>query len=91
MDKGCHARGIDEISKKDDVKIYPNPASNVLTIECTVQGAELKMMDVLGNEIKKEKFNNKTQIDVSDLKQGVYFLNITGLKGFIIKKIIVQH
>jgi hypothetical protein len=86
-----NAVGIDEISKKDDVKIYPNPASNVLTIECTVQGAELKMMDVLGNEIKKEKFNNKTQIDVSDLKQGVYFLNITGLKGFIIKKIIVQH
>lgn len=56
-------------------KIYPNPASDLLNIISLPQLAEVKIYDVLGNEILQVK-NNITQIDVSGLLDGVYFIRI---------------
>jgi len=82
---------VDQYKKDVRVHIYPNPANEVLNIEVDLQNAELKIIDVLGNEVKNGKFNGKAQIDISDLKEGIYFANIITSEGIIIKKIIVQH
>ena len=70
--------GIDE---EQGVKIYPNPAEDKINIEFsgsqTDDPAEARLYDLNGNLVKYEK--NKTllmDIDVSNLKEGVYVLVI---------------
>ena len=79
----------------DQVKIYPNPASNNLQVAVsTGQISHVNMFDVLGNEISAgnvELVETWAQIDVSGLNNGVYFIEVKTPEGTCTKKIIVQH
>lgn len=61
------------------LSIYPNPA----TTHIIVKGEEIRDIDVsilnlLGQEVKKVRHvNDKDKIDVSDLKSGVYFFQVS--------------
>jgi hypothetical protein len=74
---------------KMQVNIYPNPANNILYIETTEEQGEIKIIDVLGNEIKSEKINKSLQVDVSSFINGVYFIEIKTSKGILTKKAII--
>jgi hypothetical protein len=88
--------GVREYSKNALINIYPNPASTVLNIKMGIQNetAEIKIVDLLGNEVLNQKLevkSNITQIDINCLKEGIYFTNIITLQGITAKKIIVQR
>jgi hypothetical protein len=78
--------GINEL-KNIGFKVYPNPAKDRIYIEGKGTN-EIKLFDVLGNEILNAK---EKEIDVSSLKNGVYFVQVKTDKGEIIKKIIIQR
>jgi hypothetical protein len=85
--------GIKSYSENNtSVNVYPNPADDLLTIECKVENAELRILDLMGNEIKKQKIKDKKEeVDISEMASGVYFLNIKTIEGLLTKKIIIQH
>jgi uncharacterized repeat protein (TIGR03803 family) len=84
--------GVGEFTDKNkQVLVYPNPTNQILNIESENQRAELKIIDMLGNEIKTEKFSDKTSVDVSDLKKGIYFVSVKTSSGISTQKIIVQR
>jgi hypothetical protein len=62
-----------------DFKLYPNPASNRLVIQSSAsENYHLKIINALGQVVLAQ--NNKvssTDLDVSMLSKGLYFLNIT--------------
>lgn len=67
-------------------KVYPNPVKNSLTVDLTsaTPGAvEVSLINILGTEVKKwNEFNlsqssQKINLDLSDLKSGVYILKVT--------------
>lgn len=62
-----------------DFKIYPNPTSNELTIQFE-GSSEFIIVDGLGRMISYGKLseNGSTKIDVSNLNEGVYFIQIDG-------------
>lgn len=66
--------------------IYPNPTESTLNLESNLQGAEFRITDILGKEIKKIKIENKkTSIDISDLENGIYFIRTkNSIKKFIV-------
>lgn len=81
---------IGEYVLKDQVKIYPNPAGHLLNLALDVPGAEIEkvcLFDITGKLLKHEFVEN--QMDIAQLPEGVYFLQvyITGLP-VITKKII---
>src|ERR1700757_84503 len=82
--------GINQYNNLNNVKIYPNPTKDVLHIEFEMpnEKAELKLFDVLGNEVIS---TTQTQINVSSLQNGIYFLQVKTNEDFVSKKIIVQH
>lgn len=80
--------GVNEILNSEVVKVFPNPASDVLIIESKKQMEEITITDLLGREVKNEKV--KSQIDISDLKEGVYFVQIKANEGTAVKKIVVR-
>jgi hypothetical protein len=55
------------------VKLYPNPTSNILNIECTASIQAITVYNVLGQEVMKRELNNTSvALDVSGLNSGIY-------------------
>ena len=74
-----------------NVKIYPIPAINNITIES--QNNELKyldLVDVTGKVILKREFTQSTSLDVSHIARGMYYLNLKTVEGELTKQIIIE-
>ena len=71
--------------------VYPNPVKDVLSISNSIN-AEINAVivtDINGRTVKQ--FNsNVSQINISDLNAGVYFVNINSNEGSTTKKIVKQ-
>ena len=66
--------GSEEFSiEADSVKVYPNPATSVLNIESNKTIRQIRVFNVLGKEILK---TTSKVIDVSQLNQGIYLIEI---------------
>lgn len=58
-----------------NVKMYPNPTSNIFTIEAQATIDNVAVYNVLGQEVLVKNPNATTvQIDISDLQKGVYIV-----------------
>lgn len=59
-------------------KVYPNPVSDQLFIQLSTSGSyNLEVINVLGQLVLTKKDHaSSTTLDVSNLKNGIYFLNI---------------
>jgi len=68
-----------DIVLNDNLKVYPNPVSNILNVETLLIGNyQLKIVNQLGQVVLEQKQNSSTSsIDVSNLLKGLYFLVIT--------------
>lgn len=70
--------------------VYPNPAKDVLNIANSI-GAEINTVtvsDINGRTVKQ--FGSVSQINISDLNAGVYFVNISSNEGSLTKKVVKQ-
>ncbi len=73
------------------LKIYPNPANDKIFISNrTLQKNTRVMLYNNVGEVIINK-NNATEIDVSDIPNGIYFLKLQSETGIENKKILVQH
>ena len=75
----------------DNITIFPNPTSNLVTIENSIYPIQsIILFDVSGKEVKTVSNinNNKTVISLSDIENGLYIVKIVTEKGIINKKII---
>ncbi|MFT6356458.1 MAG: hypothetical protein ACJAYJ_000666 [Saprospiraceae bacterium] len=77
------------------LKVYPNPAAGVLTIELVdSQISNIKQIEVftnLGQRVQQLFFENKrtATIDLSSLISGMYLIKISSKKGIYLKKVKV--
>ena len=77
------------ITEAEDINIYPNPAVTTfeLTVPSTLIGKTANIFDVWGKQVKSVIVSNeKMQVDVSGLTEGVYVLHV----GEKTKKLIVK-
>jgi len=89
------------IERKDSLKVYPNPASEELTIELLPDRAgscDILLYDVSGREVYSSHRlpsysagQNHLKLNVSRLTDGVYFLVIRTGNDVFQKKIIIVH
>lgn len=78
--------GINEVEKKDaSISVYPNPTNDILNIETkeTSKPLQIKLYNTTGKEVIKTNLTSN-QINISNLPQGLYLLNIIS-NGKIIK------
>lgn len=73
---------------QNEVKIYPNPTTEILNIQSDFEVVELSIYNVLGQKVKSI-FNSNT-INCSDLKSGMYFLELKQQIGNQIIKFLKQ-
>jgi hypothetical protein len=79
----------------EDIFIFPNPASDQLTITGINTGAEITIIDLTGNVISTNlAVNEIAKIDVSNYAKGIYFIQISDLRSNssekMVKKLIIN-
>ena len=79
----------DEFSLSD-VSVYPNPASDVLNIDIpsNIDVKNTNLYDVLGKRTQLSVEDGK--VNVSNLSNGMYFLQIDTDSGSLSKKVIIE-
>ena len=94
------AVGIDENKELgDDLKIYPNPSTNVTNLKLRLQESndvEVTLFDITGKQLRYQDYGKVVagpqifKIDVADLANGFYFVNLRIGDETITRKISVN-
>jgi photosystem II stability/assembly factor-like uncharacterized protein len=89
--------GINEImdNRKNDLVIYPNPASESVVIHYPQTGAEksqIHVFDLMGKQLYSGILENSDgNISVSGYPNGIYFIQVSSENCTMIKKLIVSR
>jgi hypothetical protein len=83
---------IATIANDTSFLVYPNPATTTIAISSKVNSAitAISISDINGRMVKTQSYDNLTDIDinVSDLSNGMYFINIASESGNSVQKIM---
>ena len=74
----------------NSIKLYPNPANDVVNVQCTMYNVQsVEVIDVYGKVIKTMNVTeNPTRINVSGLANGMYFVRVTTEEGTVTKTFV---
>jgi sugar lactone lactonase YvrE len=78
--------------QNEEFRIYPNPAKDVLNIECLIvnENSTLVITDMLGNTVKQVVINsNQLSINVANLCEGVYNISLHSNEGVVNKRLVI--
>ena len=83
--------GIASAEAADAVGIAPNPASTTVSISGIGRQASVTVVDGSGREVlRRDAVDDSTEIDVSGMARGVYFVRIVGGDISAVRKLIVR-
>ena len=72
-------------------QVYPNPNNGIFTVDSDLALENIKVYDLFGQLVFSKKTNNKvTLVDLSNLANGVYFLQADNYEANLSVKIIKQ-
>lgn len=80
---------LDESLTDTSLKIYPNPASDLIKIETNLSLEIIEIYDVNGKSVSR--LNGETIVVINDLSNGTYFIKLFHETGFILKKFIKKN
>ena len=82
--------GIDENDLDANIRLFPNPASNEITVTSDIEFETIEIYNPLSQLVYSTKVNptSTLQLNVSDLSNGIYFVKID---NSVIKKVSVSH
>ncbi|MDP2384837.1 MAG: T9SS type A sorting domain-containing protein [Bacteroidota bacterium] len=91
LENGNNATLLKSITD-NDLKVYPNPMSETLTIEPKGNNEKLdfEIINGIGQTVLKGKLTNKTTIETNHLDAGFYFLKIGNGKVVKFKKLVKE-
>jgi hypothetical protein len=90
--------GTNEISGNGQIQIYPNPASEFITLSTSQNinsNVLVSVIDVAGRIAQQASYNNmqakaQHQMDISKLSKGVYFIKLNSGSEQHIQKLVIK-
>ena len=84
--------GLNEASNKESVRLFPNPANALVTIQASQFwfGATIQVIDAMGKDIITVKNWNGESLDVSNFHSGIYIIELKTSEQFIQKRLVVE-
>ncbi|QCR23794.1 T9SS type A sorting domain-containing protein [Pontibacter sp. SGAir0037] len=84
--------------EEQDISVYPNPSTGIFTVSLAntdAKTAELRIMNVIGNEIYREKLvRNDAQfsktIDLNSFAKGLYYVKLEADNFSAIRRVVVK-
>jgi len=94
VQNSCSISANEEINNSIAVSIYPNPASNDITIETTENTLHtIEILDYQGRTIHLQnniKEDYVIQLNLSNIPDGLYLVKLTTEEGMVTRKIVKQ-
>ena len=90
---GCIMISIENSKSNEDIKMYPNPATDVLFFNNLSSDYDVTIYDIRGSLVKRVQINKSdNSISIESLKSGMYFVQFVNTKTAksISKKLIVR-
>lgn len=90
---------INNYANVSNAVVYPNPASEIVTVNFALENADnfsIKIVDVTGkvvSQVASSNYNsglNNVNINIANLKAGVYFVNMNSNNTFFTERLIVE-
>lgn len=69
--------GVENIVSKQNIQLYPNPSSHVITLQGLTDEASYQVINVLGEVVLQGTASNGQPINVETLTNGLYFLRLS--------------
>jgi len=89
----CIMISIENSKSNEDIKMYPNPATDVLFFNNFSSDYDVTIYDIRGSLVKRVQINKSdNSISIESLKSGMYFVQFVNTKTAksISKKLIVR-
>ncbi len=86
--------GETEISKNDEIKVYPNPSVDQFVVRSNLKtkNAKCSVYDLQGRIVKTQKMiDGYTVFNTSAFTTGIYYVHIYSAEFNVVKKIVVTH
>jgi len=76
---------VHDMGNSSILKCYPNPADNILVIENREIIESVTVTNVIGQRVKylDNLMERKSEINMSDLRDGIYFVTVKNVNGKI--------
>lgn len=94
------ASGVNEFMSAGELQVFPNPIHSTCTIQLTLtypQSVTIDIVDLSGRQVAViyeklfvQKMNTRS-LNVTGLKNGIYFLRVLTSTGAVTKKIIIAN
>lgn len=85
----CTSSVVDIIYNSNIISVYPNPASDIISIDVDENSIEkIQLLDITGKIVLSNSEIIHTNLDISDLSNGIYFVLAHTKKGIYSTKII---
>lgn len=88
----CVMAGINENDLSKNVSLYPNPASETVSVVSKdIQIQKVELLTISGQVISTMNGNSMVvTVDISTVSSGVYFVRISAAEGTTVKQLIVK-
>ena len=80
--------GTDPEMEEDGLKVFPNPFNDFVQIQGVKTTHTYQILDGSGRVVREGKFDSDATIELDDLTQGAYFLNIHNDNGVVTRRLI---
>ena len=93
---GKYPQGISDANAEESIRVFPNPAMDILTIDLSGYPAkinQIRLVNVQGETVLSKNIAQKQdniRIDLRELSGGLYMLNLLLDSGMISKKIVIR-
>ena len=86
----CTATVDEETNDADNVKVFPNPAKDIINVALSnTKGLfQISLVNALGQTLLQSRSNI---IDVSHIQNGIYFLNISTANNEVNRKVVINR
>jgi hypothetical protein len=79
-----------QVLEKKIINVYPNPTNNKITVESNEVINSFELHDITGKLLKNEVVSSKFEVDLSNFKNGIYFLTLNEKGKQVHKKIVKE-
>jgi hypothetical protein len=81
--------GVDDEILNEGLKIYPNPVSDILSVESKLPLKKIEIYSILGQRVK-EINSGFSSISTNNFSRGIFLIKIYSEKGVTVRKLIKQ-
>jgi hypothetical protein len=90
--------GTENVKLEDAVSVYPNPTSGIVTVGYNLSNAQpldVTVVNAMGSVVAKldniQGGFGAAKIDLTNVSEGIYFVNLTNNGQTVTKRIVVKH